>query len=56
MDGALPDRRVNLTRPTVPVVTSDRSPRRLRAVRWTHVTEPWREPVPRSIIEVGRRP
>ena len=31
-----PNKRVNLTRPTVSVVTWDRSPRRLRAVRWTH--------------------
>ena len=30
-----PNKRVNLTRSTVPVVTWDRSPRRLRAGRWT---------------------
>jgi hypothetical protein len=31
----VPNKRVNLTRPTVSVVTWDVSPRRLRAVRWT---------------------
>jgi hypothetical protein len=29
-----PNTRVNLTRPTVSVVTWSRSPRRLRATRW----------------------
>ncbi len=35
MKGGTPNKRVNLTRPTVSVVTWDVSPRRLRAVRWT---------------------
>ena len=34
------NRRINLTRPTVSVVTWSRSPRRLRAVRWTDLGGP----------------
>ena len=36
--GSPPNKRINLTRPTVSVVTSDRSPRRSCAVRWADVT------------------
>jgi len=38
---AQPNKRVNLTRPTVSVVTWDVSPRRLRAVRWARSEEAW---------------
>jgi hypothetical protein len=50
----MPNKRIKLSRRGAGGLTGGRRARSLSAVRWAHVTGPWGEPMPRSIM--GRRP